>query len=77
MGWCETARPRKKVFYLKQIVNARDEHGLRYRRSNTNDVWPSAVSLYRKLLADMPDGSAVIVQIGFFYESGGTAEVGA
>lgn len=54
--------------YNKNVAEARDENGqLKFpRKVNPDTPLPEAVALLRKTLASQPDGSVVIVQIGFF-----------
>ena len=54
--------------YLKVIAEARDEHGalLYPRRLAPDAVVPDALALLRKTLAAQPDGSVVLIQVGFF-----------
>jgi len=52
--------------YLRQIVTAKDGQWPRYPHKLTDgSKAPEAVGLLRKLLADQPDGSVVLVQVGF------------
>jgi inosine-uridine nucleoside N-ribohydrolase len=56
--------------YNRQMIELKDEDGkLRYPRTRLpedSDKLPDAVPFLRKLLAHEPDGSVVMVQVGFF-----------
>ena len=54
--------------FLKAVAEERDEHGalLYPRRLGADAAVPEAVALLRKTLAAQPDGSVVLVQVGFF-----------
>ncbi|MCX7009370.1 MAG: nucleoside hydrolase [Kiritimatiellaeota bacterium] len=54
--------------FLQVVTEARDEHGalLYPRRLAADAVVPEAVALLRKTLAAQPDGSVVLIQVGFF-----------
>jgi inosine-uridine nucleoside N-ribohydrolase len=52
--------------YIRQVATAQDDGRLRYPhdlKSGTDA--PEAVTLLRDVLADQPDGSVVVVQVGF------------
>jgi len=52
--------------YLRQVATARRDAGLRYPHDLVNRAEaPEATKLLRKVLADQPDGSVVMVQVGF------------
>jgi inosine-uridine nucleoside N-ribohydrolase len=52
--------------YLRQVATASDGGRLRYLHDLLNrDDAPEAVGLLRKILAAQPDGSVVMVQVGF------------
>jgi inosine-uridine nucleoside N-ribohydrolase len=52
--------------YIRQVATAEDEGRLRYPHdlADSKDA-PEAVALLRDVLADQPDGSVVMVQVGF------------
>jgi len=54
--------------FLQAVVEARDERGalLYPRHLAAEAVVPEAVALLRKTLAAQPDGSVVLIQVGFF-----------
>jgi inosine-uridine nucleoside N-ribohydrolase len=54
--------------FLRAVVEARDAQGalLYPRRLAADAAVPEAVALLRKTLAAQPDGSVVLVQVGFF-----------
>ena len=54
--------------FIKAVVEARDEQGARlYPRQRAPEAAvPDAVALLRNTLAAQPDGSVVLVQVGFF-----------
>ncbi len=52
--------------YLRQVVTAEDGGQRRYsHRLHRSDEAPEAVGLLRKVLAAQPDGSVILVQVGF------------
>lgn len=52
--------------YLRQVATATDDGRLRYSHDLVNRAdAPEAVKLLRKVLAAQPDGSVVMVQVGF------------
>ena len=52
--------------YLRQVVTAEDRGKPRYaHKMQSSSEAPEAVGLLRKVLAGQPDGSVVIVQVGF------------
>lgn len=52
--------------FVHQVVEARDDGAARYRRGlNSGHDTPEAVQLLRKTLAAQPDGSVVVVAVGF------------
>jgi inosine-uridine nucleoside N-ribohydrolase len=55
-----------EVHYLP-LAEQRDEGQLRYPHKLDNATAPDAVELLRKTLAAQPDGTVVLVQVGFFY----------
>jgi inosine-uridine nucleoside N-ribohydrolase len=61
----KTSEPGK---FLQAVVEARDERGalLYPRRLAPDAAVPEAVALLRKTLAAQPDGSVVLIQVGFF-----------
>lgn len=68
IGVVKDGATRDEGRYNKQVAEKRGEGGrLVYPRNvNPGDPLPEAVTLIRKTLAAQPDGSVVIVQIGFF-----------
>lgn len=48
------------------LATQRDGDHLRYPNDLTGDQAPEAVRLIRKTLADQPDNSVVLIQVGFF-----------
>lgn len=60
---CET----DAINYAKAVVNMKAQDGSPlFKRSHSNyQNYPEAHTLYRKILAGMPDGSVTIVSVGF------------
>ena len=51
--------------FVRQVAELTDNGRPRYARTREPGAYPDAVSMIRKLLAEEPDGSVVLVMIGF------------
>jgi inosine-uridine nucleoside N-ribohydrolase len=66
IGMLEAGATPEDGRYIRQVVTAEDGGAPRYPRTHPEDgPWPEAVGLLRRVLAAQPDGSVVLVQVGF------------